>query len=66
MNRQLIFAREFAIEEEKFYQDQLMEGIRHGYFNQSAIVSGEARNAVQSNTIRLNNDVNMGRLISSF
>ena len=31
--KQQIFAREFAIEEEKFYQDQLQTGLRRGLFN---------------------------------
>jgi hypothetical protein len=38
--RQQLFAREFAIEEEKFYQDQLKDGLRLGYFTGNASVPG--------------------------
>jgi hypothetical protein len=33
--RNQIFAREFAAEEERFYQDQLRDGMREGYFDTS-------------------------------
>jgi hypothetical protein len=39
--KQQVFAREFAVEEENFYQDQLRDGIKEGYFRNSAARPGE-------------------------
>lgn len=44
--RKRIFAQEFAEEEEKFVKDQLLDGLRQGYFNVSANnVSNASQNA---------------------
>lgn len=49
--KQQIFAREFAVEEERFYQDQLREGLRLGHYD-TQNESGEAERDAGPNQLQ--------------